>query len=237
QLVHRDAAVDHVLAVVARVVPAARHVQGVVAGARRARHVDVALVGGHAHVSGRAAVAGGDGVEDLDAAALRVVERQRVDAQLLVGALVDVEGVAGLTVGGERVAASGGGVGAEVDGVHVQAGGGVRAERLGLAGGHDRAVGVGQFPGERLGGVGDDGRVLGAVRQVADRVDADRVACVGLVDGGFGAAQQGHIVHAERPRDLGAADLEGDLRVVPVYGGGEDVLVGLRLSSEDGPLV
>src|SRR5690606_4172120 len=215
-LVHRDTAVDHVFAVVARVVPAAGDVKGGVAGAGRARHVGIALVGGHADVAGRASVAGGDGVEDLDAAALRVVERQRVDAQFLVDAFVDVEGVAGFTVDGERVVASLRGVGAEVDGVDVEPGAGVRAVRLGLAAGDHVTVGVGKLPGERAGGVGDHGRLLGTVREVADLVDADPRSGVGFVDRGFGAAEQGDVVEAEGPRFVGAADLEGDLGVVPV---------------------
>src|SRR5690606_36798427 len=141
-LVHRDTAVDHVFAVVIRVVLAAANVQGVVAGVGRARDVGIAVVGGQPDVAGRASVVGCERLEYLDGAALRVVERQRVVAQFLVDAFVDVEGVAGFTDDGERVVASLRGVGPEVDGVDVEPGAGVRAVRLGLDAGDYVTVGV-----------------------------------------------------------------------------------------------
>ncbi len=238
QLVDGDAAVHHVLAVVARVVPAAGHVERVVArGGGVAGDVRVALVGLDADVTGLASVAGGEFVEDLDAAALGVVEVQGVRGQGGVGVGGDAEGVAGLAVGGQGVALARPGEAAEVDGVHVLPGGLVQAVRHGVALGHDRALGVGQLPGQGLLGVGDHGGVLGALREVADLVDADARAGVGFVDRGFGAAEQRHVVQAERPVLLGPADLEGELGVGHLGRGGEDVLVAGRRRREHGPLV
>src|SRR4029453_2519405 len=93
-----DAAVDDVLAVVAGVVPAAGDVERVVAASGHARHLGVAAVRGAGGVPRLAAVAGRDGVGDGDAAALRVEEGQRVDAELLVRGRVQVERQARLAV-------------------------------------------------------------------------------------------------------------------------------------------
>ena len=82
QLPGGERAVDDVLAVVARVVPAAPHVEGVVAGAGQAGHRRVALVGRDAEVSGRPRVGVADVLRlDRDAAAVVVEVRERVPAQ------------------------------------------------------------------------------------------------------------------------------------------------------------
>src|SRR5690606_21711518 len=147
-----DAAVDHVLAVVARVVPAAPHVQPVVADTGLAGHVGVALVGRYAHVAGRPGVLLADQIAvDLDAAALDVEELHRVRAQLVVDVAADRERVAGLPVGAHRVAGARRGDVAEVQRVHVLAGGRVHPAGGGHALGHGGAAGVDQGPRQRVG--------------------------------------------------------------------------------------
>src|SRR5690606_22702748 len=190
-----------------------------VADAGLAGHADVALVRLDADVTGRAAVAGPQVVTDLDAAALGVVELQRVHPHLVVQVLGDVEGAAGLAVGGQRVAGAGLLVGAEVDAVHLLARALVQAARDAPAVRDRTAGGVLELPLQRLGGLGDHGRVLGAGRQVADHVDAHAGAGVRLVLLGLRAASQRHVVHAEPPGLGAAADLERDLRVGQRYGG------------------
>ena len=174
QLVGGDAAVDDVLAVVARVVPAAADVEPVVADARLAGHVGVTLVGRHAEVAGRAGVLRADQrAVDGDAAALDVEELQRVRAQLVVDRRRDVERVAGLAVGHEGearaprrrtrrsrwCARSGRRPASTPRGVAVAA----RPRRCRRC---SRSC-----QGSARGGVGDEGGVLRAVRQVADLVD------------------------------------------------------------------
>src|SRR5699024_6929719 len=188
-LVDGDASVDHVLAVIARVVPTPRDVVGVVArGAGVAGHLDVALVGQDTDVPGLALVTGCDLLVDLDTAALRVVEGQRVGGQVPVQVGVDGEGMAGLFVDGQGVSLPDLCDLGKVDGVHVFVGGVVDAVGLGLALGHGSAVGVGQLPGQGVVGLGDDGGVLGAVRKMADLVDAYGRAGVGLVHRRFDPA-------------------------------------------------
>src|SRR6185437_3051845 len=148
-----EAAVDHVLAVIARVVPAAAGVEGVAAG--RLGGTADALV---ARVPGRPLVGAGAGVGhlDRDAAALQVEEGERVVLEPAIDGRAD----------GERHAL----VGAdaqleplprrrhrgEVDLLDPLARRAIRAERPRLAARAHLARGVDQLPGERrLGRRGD----------------------------------------------------------------------------------
>ena len=102
QLPGGDTAVDHVLTVVTGVVPAAPHIQGVVAGPRHAGHVGVTLVRGHVKVSGRTRVLLTDQIRrDPDTAALVVEERQRVVAEPVVQRLGNLKRVAGHRLTGD----------------------------------------------------------------------------------------------------------------------------------------
>lgn len=233
QLGYRDPAVDDVLAVVPRVVPAARSVEPVVADSRPAGDVEVPLVGCDVEVSGGSGVLLADELGlDLDAAAVVVVVRQRVGPQLGVERVTDGERLAGLAVDGDRPPLALPLDGVEGEPVDVLTGRRVGAVRFGLPARGAAPVGVAQHPAERLGGVGDDGAALGAVGQVADLVDADRGAGVGLVDRRHGSAAQRHLLQAEGERLVCAAQLDGELGGVVVGAGGEDVLEGDRRSRD-----
>ena len=120
QLVRGDSAVDDVLAVVARVVPATAHVEPVVADPFLARHVGVALVRFDAEVTCRSGVLLPDQrAVDLDPTAVDVEELQGVRSQLFVHLGGDVERIARLAVGRQRVTLARLAEGAEVDRLHV----------------------------------------------------------------------------------------------------------------------
>lgn len=103
------------------------------------------------------AVARAEVVADRDAAAPGVVVLQRVQAQSLVSAGPDAEGTAGPTVGDRREVRAAPAEGTEVDRVDVLPGGDVGAARHGPALGERPSVGVLRLPGQRGGGVGDEG--------------------------------------------------------------------------------
>ncbi len=226
QLPGGDPAVDHVLALVAGVVPAAAHVQAVVADARLARHRGVALVGGHPEVPGRAGVGGaGQRGVDRDAAALLVEERHAVGAQAVVERGRDVERVARLPVHDQREARAAAGVGGEVHELGGVARGRVGAVDDGGPGGDARAGGGAQLPAERCGGGADDGGALRAVRQVAELVDPDGRAGV---RGGLRRERRGGGLGPEEGRagrghgqQQGAGEEEGR-RAAPGGDGGGD---------------
>ena len=193
QLRDGDAAVDHVLALVARVVPAARHVERVVAGPavvqvdaggrrrvarREARDRAVAAVGGDVDVTGGAPVAGAEQrLVDRDAAALAVEHDEGVDAQVVVEALSHSERVGRRSVGLQHESVARRPHLVERDDVDVQPRRRVVAARLRLPLRDDRPALV-QLPPHRSGRVGDERGRLGAVGQVADLVHANP-RCVG----------------------------------------------------------
>ena len=146
-----QAAVDHVLAVVAGVVPAAGDVQrpvqppaGVEPGRVRpgpAAHGGIAAVGRHARVPGRPAVPGRGRLADRHAGPLQVEEPQRVRGQPGVEVGGDPERVAGGAVRGQPEPLVRAGQGGEVGGVHGQPGARVGARpRLGQSGVDDLAA-------------------------------------------------------------------------------------------------
>ena len=146
ELVHHrpdgDAAVHHVLPLVAGVVPSAGDVELVVASrALQAGHRFVAGVG----MAGRGLlgdVAGGPrplllaSVRqcDLDAAALVIEKPKRVDLQLAIDVARDIEGVADVVADPQDVPAPGRCEAGEVHDMNVVAGGGVVSDRLRFAG-------------------------------------------------------------------------------------------------------
>ena len=173
----RDAAIDDVFAVIARVVPAAGHVDWI--GAARpvgAARIPALEARGHlTRMPGgtRPAIAAGIARLDRDPGALLVEEVECALRQRPVQAGPDREGAAFRSGDGEAVFA-GCGKRAKIDDLDAVARGFVRAAGLGAAAGHDLARGIDDAPVERGIAVGRDDRALGTVGQKADLIEMDR---------------------------------------------------------------
>ncbi len=164
---HGDAGVDHVLAVIARVVPAARHVERVAAlGLRPAGHALVAGVPGRPRPLGAAGVGHGD----LEAAPLVVEEREGVVLELPVHVVADVERQALVLHDHELVALARRLEGREVDELQELPGGLVLAEGSGLAARDGLAGRVEELPVRGLLGLRLPRGDLVAIGQVTDLV-------------------------------------------------------------------
>ena len=185
---YRDPPVDHVLALIAGVVPAAGHIQREVT-ARPLVALGVQLVeAGYVLglVSCRASKVGALDIFglDVDAATLLIEEGEGIEFHGVIDVIADAEWMTLLAGDLQYQAGARGGDLTEVGNLYVLAGCGIQAKGRGLAFRDGLTLGIAQGPGERVLAVGGDGRPFQSLAQIADLVDAHAAQLRFLDQGG-----------------------------------------------------
>ncbi|MNQ47474.1 hypothetical protein D3C85_613190 [compost metagenome] len=219
---YRDAAVDHVLALIASVVPAAGHIQREVTTWPLVALGILLVKAGHllGAVSCRAGEIGALDILglDVDAAALLIEEGEGVEFHGVINVITDAERMALLACDLQHQAGGRGGDLTEVGDLHIFPGGGIQAKGRGLAFGDGLTLGIAQDPGERVLTFSGDGRPFQCLAQVADLVDA-HAGQIRFLDQGW--ARERGFTDADGGRCLGA-HLELELGLL-VRGGGREL--------------
>ncbi len=210
---HRDAAVDHILSLVAGVVPASAGIERIAAaGPNLATLVGLVEAGRLVlHVARRSGQVRSlnEPLLDRDAAAILIEKSQSVGLQRSIQSTADRERAALDHADAQAIAVALCPEAAEIDLMDVLARGRVRAENPGLAAGHDRALGVAQRPGQGRGrGIGQHG-ALGTPGLDAQLVEPDRAGR--LLRGRGGAGE------SERQRDGRHGDRGFHARFLPSW--------------------